>query len=324
MTLGREDVHHPDGRTTGHGHGHGHGHGAGEQNRRRLAAALVVTATVLVAEAVGAWVSGSLALLADAGHMLTDVAGLVIALIAATLAVRPASSRRTWGYRRAEVLAATLQAAVLLAVGVFVLVEGVRRLLHPPEVSSTSMLVFGAIGLLGNVVALLLLLRGDGERNVNVRAAVLEVVNDGLGSVAVLVAAGVIALTGWTRADALVSLLIGVLIVPRTLALLRETTGVLLESAPPGLDLEDVRRHLLELPHVRSVHDLHASQITSGLPVLSAHVVLDDSCFLDGHAPEILDQLQACVAEHFPVAVEHATFQLEPVGHGGHESATHD
>ncbi len=179
-------------------HGHGHGHGGADlaQNRRRLTAALAVTATVLVAEAVGAFVSGSLALLADAGHMLTDVAGLTIALIAANLAARPASAQRTWGYRRAEVLAATLQAAALLAVGVFVLVEGVRRLLAPPEVSSGAMLVFGVIGLLGNVVALWLLLRGNADANVNVRAAVLEVVNDGLGSIAVLVAAGVIALTG--------------------------------------------------------------------------------------------------------------------------------
>jgi cobalt-zinc-cadmium efflux system protein len=307
-----------------HGHGGHGGHGAAEPARRRLAVVLAITATVLVVEAVGAWVSGSLALLADAGHVLTDVAGLVIALIAATLAARPASAQRTWGYRRAEVLAATLQAAALLAIGVFVLVEGVRRLLEPPEVHSGAMLTFGVIGLLGNVIALWLLLRGGGERNVNVRAAILEVVNDGLGSVAVIVAAGVIALTGWTRADALVSLLIGVLIVPRTLGLLRETTAVLLESTPPGLDLEDVRRHLLELPHVHAVHDLHASQITSGLPVLSAHVVLDESCFRDGHAPEILDRLQECVAEHFPVAVEHATFQLEPVGHSGHETSTHD
>ncbi|WP_432563776.1 cation diffusion facilitator family transporter [Kineococcus sp. SYSU DK003] len=306
------------------GHGHGHGHGAAEQNRRRLAAALAVTATVLVAEAVGAVVSGSLALLADAGHVLTDVAGLSIALLAATLATRPPSARRTWGYRRAEVLAATLQAAALLAIGVFVLVEGVQRLLEPPEVHSGAMLVFGAVGLLGNLLALALLLRGGGERNVNVRAAILEVVNDALGSVAVLLAAAVIALTGWTRADAVVSLLIGVLIIPRTVKLLRETTAVLLESTPPGLDLEDVRRHLLEVPHVHAVHDLHASQITSGLPVLSAHVVLDDTCFRDGHAPEILDRLQSCVAEHFPVAVEHATFQLEPLGHAGHETSTHD
>nr|WP_240895146.1 cation diffusion facilitator family transporter [Kineococcus siccus] len=290
-----------------------------------MAVVLAITASILVVEAVGAWVSGSLALLADAGHVLTDAAGLVIALIAATLVLRPETPQRTWGYRRAEVLAATLQAAVLLAVGVFVVVEGVRRLVDPPAVSSTAMLVFGAVGLAGNLVALAVLVRGGsgGRRGVNMRAAVLEVANDALGSVAVLVAAAVIALTGWLRADAVVSLLIGALILPRTLRLLRETTGVLLESAPPGLDLDAVRRHLLDLPHVQAVHDLHASQITSGLPVLSAHVVLDDDCFLDGHAPQILDELQACVAQHFDVAVEHATFQLEPAGHGGHEGATH-
>jgi cobalt-zinc-cadmium efflux system protein len=306
------------------GHGHGHGHAAAVADRHRLAVVLAITASILVVEAVGAWVSGSLALLADAGHVLTDAAGLVIALLAATLVLRPATTQRTWGYRRAEVLAATLQAAVLLAVGVFVVVEGVRRLLDPPSVSSTAMLVFGAVGLAGNLVSLLVLTRGGtgAQRGVNMRAAVLEVANDALGSVAVLVAAAVIALTGWTRADAVVSLLIGVLILPRTVRLLRETTAVLLESAPPGLDLEAVRRHLLELPHVQAVHDLHASQITSGLPVLSAHVVLDDACFHDGHAPQILDELQACVAEHFEVAVDHATFQLEPSGHGGHERST--
>ena len=307
------------------GHGHGHGHSGAVADRRRLAVVLAITGSILVVEAVGAWVSGSLALLADAGHVLTDAAGLVIALIAATLVLRPATAHRTWGYRRAEVLAATLQAAVLLAVGVFVVVEGVRRLVDPPSVSSTAMLVFGAVGLAGNLVSLLVLTRGGtgGQRGVNVRAAVLEVANDALGSVAVLVAAAVIALTGWARADAVVSLLVGALILPRTVRLLRETTAVLLESVPPGLDLDAVRRHLLDLPHVQAVHDLHASQITSGLPVLSAHVVLDDACFRDGHAPQILDELQACVAEHFEVAVEHATFQLEPSGHGGHERSTH-
>ncbi|WP_369053236.1 cation diffusion facilitator family transporter [Kineococcus terrestris] len=316
--------------STGHGHGHGHALGGDPRDdRRRLAVVVAITGAALVTGVVGAAWSGSLALLADAGHVLTDVAGLVIALVAATLALRPASPRRTWGYRRAEVLAATLQASVLLAVGVFVLVEGVRRLLEPPEVASGLMLVFGVVGLVANVACLVVLLRGRGgrsgaPRNVNLRAAVLEVANDGLGSVAVIVAAVVIALTGWARADALVSVLIGCLILPRTVRLLRETTGVLLEAVPPGLDLEDVRRHLLELPHVLAVHDLHASQITTGLPVLSAHVVLDDSCFGDGHAPRVLDDLQACVAEHFPVAVHHATFQLEPASHAGHEPVTHD
>src|SRR4051794_26755077 len=155
------------------------------------------------------------------------------------------------------------------------------------------------------------------------RAALLEVVNDTLGSLAVLISAVVIALTGWERADAVASLVIAALIVPRTLKLLRETVLLLLESTPPGMDLDDVRAHLLALPHVLEVHDLHASQITSGLPVLSAHVVVEDSCFHDGHAAQLLDLLQSCVAEHFPVSVEHSTFQLEMARHAEHELAAH-
>ncbi|GAB3317925.1 cation diffusion facilitator family transporter [Geodermatophilus aquaeductus] len=307
-----------------HAHGHGPSSADPGQHRRRLAIVLALTATVLLVEVVGALISGSLALLADAGHMLTDSAGLAIALIAATLAMRPATDRRTWGYRRAEVLGATLQAAALLAVGVYILIEGIRRLFEPPEIASTAVLVFGVVGLVANAIGILILVRGGRSSNVNMRAAFLEVLNDTLGSVAVLVAAAVIALTGWQQADAVASLFIAVLIVPRTLKLLRETVSVLLESTPPGLDLDDVRRHLLALPHVREVHDLHASQITSELPVLSAHVVVEDSCFFDGHAPQVLDQLQACLAEHFTVSVEHSTFQLESPAHTSHELTAHD
>ena len=301
----------------------GHVHSPGPaHDRRRLLLVLVITGTVLVAEVVGALLSGSLALLADAGHMLTDTAGLLIAYLAATLATRPASGRRTWGYQRAEVLAATLQAAILLAVGVYVLVEGVRRLVEPPEVTTSAMVAFGIVGLAGNIAAILVLARSRSS-NLNLRAAFLEVVNDALGSVAVLVAAAVIATTGWQRADAVVSILIGLLILPRTVHLLRETTDVLLESAPRGLDLDQVRQHLLGIEHVHAVHDLHASQIASQLPVLTAHVVVDDSCFHDGHAPQMLDQLQSCLASHFPVSIEHSTFQLEPVTHADHETAAH-
>jgi cobalt-zinc-cadmium efflux system protein len=278
-----------------------------------LAIALGLTSVVLVVEVIGAVISGSLALLADAGHMLTDAAGLVIALIAAQLARRGPTDRRTWGYLRAEVLAATLQAAILLAVGTFILVEGIQRLFEPPEVASGIMLVFGVVGLVANLVSLLVLSGGRGA-NFNMRAAFLEVLNDALGSLAVIVAAIVIATTGFERADA---------ILPRTVTLLRETTAVLLESTPRGLDLAEVREHMLELDHVLAVHDLHASQVATGLPVLTAHVVVDDSCFQDGHVPQMLDQLQACVAEHFPVSIEHSTFQLEPAGHQQHEHGAH-
>ncbi|GAA3164612.1 cation diffusion facilitator family transporter [Blastococcus jejuensis] len=303
--------------------GHSHADGA-TGNRRRLAVVLALTAGVLAVEVVGALVSGSLALLADAAHAFVDSAGLVIALVAATLALRPATARRTWGYRRAEVLGATLQAAVLLSVGVYVVLEAVRRLFAPPEVAAGPVLVFGIVGLVANTIGIVVLTRGGGHAgNVNMRAALLEVVNDTLGSLAVLTSAVVIALTGWQRADAVASLVIAALIVPRTLVLLRETVSLLLESTPPGLDLADVRAHLLALPHVLEVHDLHASQITSGLPVVSAHVVVEDSCFFDGHAAQALDQLQSCLAQHFPVSIEHSTFQLEMASHADHEHAAH-
>ena len=301
--------------------GHAHAHGLPD-NRGRLAIALSLTSVVLVVEVIGAAVTGSLALFADAGHMLTDAAGLVIALIAAMLARRPPTDKRTWGYQRAEVLAATLQAAILLAVGAFVLVEGIQRLFAPPEVASGLMLVFGVIGLVANIVALLVL-AGGRRHSMNMRAAFLEVLNDALGSVAVIVAAVVIATTGYLQADAIVSILIALLIVPRTVLLLRDTVSVLLESTPRGLDLGQVREHLLGQEHVLGVHDLHATQVASGLPVLTAHVVLDESCFHDGHAPEMLVKLQACVAGHFPISIEHSTFQFETADHRSSEHAAH-
>ena len=306
--------------------GHDHAHGHGEDNRRRLGVVLALTAAVLVVQVVGAALSGSLALLADAAHAATDAAGLVIALIAATLALRPPTAQRTWGYRRAEVLGATLQAAVLLAVGVLVAVEAVGRLLEPAatEVAATPVLVFGGLGLAANALGIWVLTRGGARHgNVNMRAALLEVVNDALGSVAVLVAAAVIAVTGWQAADPVASLLIAAMIVPRTLGLLRRTVSVLLESTPPGLDLDAVRAHLEELPGVVAVHDLHASQISDDLPVLTAHVVVEDACFMDGRAPQLLDSMQDCLAEHFPVGVAHSTFQLEARTHADHELAAH-
>jgi len=299
-----------------------HVHGVSAANRRRLTVVLAITAVVLVVQVVGAFVSGSLALLADAGHALTDVGGLALALAASVLAQRPATALRTWGYRRAEVLSAAAQAAVLLAVGVFVLVEGVRRLLDPPDVEGDAMLAFAAVGLVGNLVGIAVLARARRD-DMNMRAAFLEVVNDALGSVAVLAAAAAVAWFGWDRADPVASLLIGALILPRTWRLLRDTVDVLLETTPKGLDLDEVRAHILELPHVRGVHDLHASQVSTDMPVLSAHVVIDDDCFRDGHAPRLLDQLQQCVATHHGVSVAHSTFQLEAAGHDDHEHPTH-
>ncbi len=301
---------------------HDHGQTVHATNRKRLTIALSITATILVAEVIGAIATNSLALLVDAAHMLTDAAGLATALIAAHLATRPTSARRTWGFARAEVLAATGQAAVLLGVGLFVLIEGIQRLFEPPEIASTGLLVFGIIGLVGNIASITVLAAGR-KSNFNLRAAFLEVVNDALGSLAVRAAAITIAVTGWAGADAVAGLLIGVLIMPRAFKLLRETLNVLLESTPAGLDLDDVRAHILALDRVVAVHDLHASQISSGLPVLTAHVTIESRCFTDGTAPAILDALQKCVADHFAVSIEHSTFQLEPVDHQEHEHVPH-
>ena len=224
---------------------HRHGHGPpGAGHRRPLAIVLGISGTILAVEVVGAFMSGSLALLADAGHMLTDVAGLSLALVAAVLAGRPATQARTWGYRRAEVLAAAVQAAVLLAVGGFVLAEAIRRLVEPSAVAAGVMVIFGVVGLAGNAVSIVLLSRISGG-NLNTRAARLEVVNDALGSVAVLAAAAVIALTGWDRADAVASLLIGALILPRTWKLLCETVERSFE-----VPLIDVRPHGFRTPRV--------------------------------------------------------------------------
>ena len=323
-TPGSHEDHDHSPAATEHAHGHSHNHGAGA-SRGRLLIALCLSVTVLVAEIITALLTGSLALLADAGHMLTDVVGLVMALVAAHLSTRPATDRSTWGMRRAEVIGAALQAGMLAVVGVFVAFKAIHNLLVAPQVEASGMLVMGVIGLVANVIALVVLSGGRGGdghgESLNMRAAFLEVLNDALGSVGVIIAAAIVARTGWTRADAVVSLLIAVLILPRAVALLRSALAVLMDFTPKELDLAQVRTHMLEVDHVEEVHDLHAWTVASGMPVLTAHVVVRDECLRDGHTEEILDRLQSCMAEHFPVRIQHATLQLEPVSHLEHEAA---
>ena len=297
------------------GAGHEHGPGVPEagqpgDKRRKLWIAFGITATIVVAQAVGSVVTGSLALLTDTAHAITDASGLLVALIAATLMLRPATSTRTWGFRRIEVIAALGQATLLLVVGFYTAIEGIRRLFEPPEVPATELLVFGIVGLAANITAILILSSSRGA-NFNMRAAFLEVLNDALGSLGVIVAAIVIATTGFQRADALAGLFIAALIVPRAFKLMRETTSVLMEFTPKGLNLDEVRAHILELEHVKDVHDLHASTVATGLPTITAHVVVEDECFTDGHAAEVLHAVKECVAEHFEVSVNHSTFQIE-------------
>ncbi|ERG64040.1 cation transporter [Agrococcus pavilionensis RW1] len=306
------------------GAGHSHAGPAGEEApargfRVRLAIAFTLTASIVVAQLIGSVMTGSLALLTDTAHAITDAAGLLVALIAATLMHRPTTAKRTWGFRRIEVIAALGQATLLLAVGVYAAVEGVRRLFDPPEIPGSELIVFGVIGLTVNIVAILVLSSSRGA-NFNMRAAFLEVLNDALGSLGVIVAAIVISTTGFQQADAIAGLFIAALIAPRAVMLMKETTRVLMEFAPEGLDLDDVRRHIRELEHVEDVHDLHASTVATGLPTISAHVVVDDGCFTDGHAAEVLRDVQRCVAEHFSVAVHHSTFQIETAQISAEES----
>ena len=292
----------------------GHDHSAG-RSRGRLGVALGLALLVLVLEVVGGLLSGSVALLADAAHVGGDAAGVGLALFAATMAGRPPTPRRTFGWQRLEVLAAAVNAAVLLAVTGWVLVAAVRRLGSPGEVETGTMLVVAAIGLVANAASLLVLSGADRD-NLNVRGAYLEVLADLVGSVAVVGAAVVIALTGFDRADAVVAIAIAVAVVPRALHLLREAVDVLLEATPKGVDLEHVRIHLLAEEGVLDVHDLHAWTITSGLPVLSAHVVVDDGVLALGNG-RVLDRLGECLRGHFDV--EHSTLQLEPAGHAASE-----
>jgi cobalt-zinc-cadmium efflux system protein len=290
------------------------------QHRRRLSMVLGITLTVLVIEVVGGVVAGSLALLADAGHMLADAAGIGLALLAGTFAARPATPKRTFGFQRAEILAVVVNSILLCAVATYVLVEAVVRFAHPPAVSSVQMLSIAAVAVLGNGVCLLLL-RDSQAESLNVRGAYLEVLGDLLGSLAVVIAAVIILATGFQKADALASGLIGVLILARSWGLLREAVDVLLEATPKGVNLAHVRDHIEGMDGIVEVHDLHAWTITSGVPVLSAHIVVDEAELADGGNGRVLDRLADCLGGHFDV--EHCTFQLEPAGHRAHEAPAH-
>ncbi|MEV4688735.1 cation diffusion facilitator family transporter [Microbacterium sp. LWH3-1.2] len=291
----------------------------GAGNRRLLAISFALTATVMVVQIGGAVLSGSLALLADAAHMFTDAAALVIALIASTVAARPANDRRTFGYQRAEVFGALINGVILIVLSGWVAFEGISRLMSPgeTEVAGGLMLVVAIVGLVANGVAMWLLSSAQ-RRSINVRGAYLEVLGDLIGSAAVIVAALVIVTTGWYQADAIASLFIAAMIIPRAIGLLREVGSVLAESAPKGTHVREIREHILAAPGVVDVHDVHVWQLTRGAPVFTAHVVVDDAALADGRAGGILSTLQTCLSDHFDV--EHSTFQLEPAGHVEHEA----
>lgn len=307
------------------GHDHGVGSAAGGTPtgayRSRLLLTIGISLFITVLQVVGGLISGSLALLADAAHSVTDAVGVSLALGAITLAQRAPTPRRTFGFYRVEIFSAVLNALLLLGIFAWVLVSAVQRFREPVEVQGGLAFVIAVLGLLANLVGLWLLREGK-AKSLNLRGAYLEVLGDALGSVAVIVGALVIYFTGWQAADPIAALVIGVLIVPRSFSLLKDAGHVLLEATPQDVDLAEVRQHLLDEPGVVAVHDLHAWTVTSGMPVLMAHVVVRPAVLAQEDRGQLLHRLQVCLGAHFDVA--HSTLQLEPVGHEEGEGALHD
>ena len=295
----------------GEGHAHASAATAGARHRKPLVIAFSITAGYMVVEFVAGFAFGSLALLSDAAHMGTDVLGLGMALAAITLAQRPATSQRTYGAYRLEVLAALANGVLLFGVAGYVLYEAYRRLLEPPEVPGLPLMAVAVVGLIVNLVSFRLLMAGAKE-SLNLRGAYLEVLGDLLGSVGVIVAGVIIYTTGWRYADPLIGAGIGLFILPRTWKLTAHALRILMEVAPPGLDVEEVRRRILALPGVLDVHDLHIWTVTSGLESATGHVVIADGA--DYH--DVLDKVTTMLAEDYQVT--HVTIQCEPAHHEEH------
>ncbi len=295
----------------GHDHGHASAATAGARHRRPLLIAFALTAAYMVVELVTGLVTGSLALLSDAAHMGTDVLGLGMALAAITLAQRQATSQRTYGTYRLEVLAALANGILLFGVAGYVLYEAWQRFASPPAVPGLPMLAVAAVGLIVNLISFRLLAAGSKE-SLNLKGAYLEVFADMLGSVGVIVAAVIIFTTGWRYADPLIGAGIGLFILPRTWKLTAQAVRILMEVAPPGLDVEQVRAQILTLPGVADVHDLHIWTVTSGMETATGHVVLAD----DAELHSVLDRVTALLAEEYHVT--HATIQCEPGSHEEH------
>jgi cobalt-zinc-cadmium efflux system protein len=315
------EAHRHDGRSRYHRES-GRPHGvAPNADVSYLAVALGLIAAFMVGEIVAAVFSGSLALFADAGHMLTDIGALAASVWAARLAARPAGGIWTYGLKRAEILSAAGNGITLVAMGAVIAVEATRRLVSPPGVEGSVVLGVALAGAVVNMAATAVLARAN-RSSLNVRGVISHIVTD-LYAFAGTAAAGVVIIaTGWTRADAVASLVVAALMARAAWGLLGESGRILLQGSPENVSLDDVRAHIASVDHVLGVHDLHAWTLTSNMPTLSAHVVVEDHCFASGHAPQILDALQACLGDHFDV--EHSTFQLEPASHAAHEHGRHD
>ena len=308
------------GQRRGHRHDDSHEPPSVDTDRRLLGIALALLAAFMAFEVAAAIVANSLALLADAGHMLVDIGAIAGSLIAIRLAARPETGSHTYGLKRAEILAAAGNGLALLVVAAVVGFEAIVRLLHPAPVRGGVLIVVAAVGLAVNLAATLVMSRAN-RRSLNIEGAFRHILTDLYGFIGTLVAGIVIVVSGFNRADAIASLFVVGLMLKASVELLRPALRILLEATPEDIDLEEVRRHLLELPEVQSVHDLHAWTLTSSLPILTAHVVVTDDCLNTGEAGRVLDHLQECLSGHFDV--EHSTLQFEAAGHIEHELGGH-
>ncbi len=298
-----------------------HLQGAADTDRRYLIVALLLIVSFMVGEVVAALTAGSLALLADSGHMLIDAGSIAMSIWALDLAAQPASKIWSFGLKRAEILAAAANGIGLLLVGALVAVEAVRRLVNPRSVHGGTVLVVAIVGVGVNLLATYVLNRAN-RSSLNIEGAFQHILTDLYGFIGTAAAGIIVLTTGWSRADPVASLVVVALVWRASWMLLRESGRVLLEGTPESVDLDEVRAHLRELPEVLAVHDLHAWTLTSSLPALSAHIVVTDDCLNGGSAAHVLDHLQDCLASHFDV--EHSTFQLEAATHAAHEPGFHD
>ncbi|MGC1419077.1 MAG: cation diffusion facilitator family transporter [Acidimicrobiales bacterium] len=302
-------------------HREGHSHTrVTHSDVRSLLLALGLLSAFLLVEVLMAILSNSLALFADAGHMLTDVAALGMSAWAIRLARRPPQGRWTFGLKRAEILSAAVNGVTLLAIALLIAVEAIQRLVTPRHVDGGVVLTVAILGAVVNVFVGWILSRAD-RTSLNIRGAYLHIITDLFAFILTAVAGLVIVLTKWEWADTVASMFVVALMLVTSWGLLRDAGKILLQASPDNLDLTHVRGHLAEVDHVLDVHDLHAWTVTSGQTTLSAHVVVEEYCFDRGHAPQILDALQQCLIDHFDI--EHATFQLEPPTHEAHEEGLH-
>lgn len=293
-----------------------------ESTRTRLLIAAGITLVVLLAQLIGSIISGSLALAADTGHVAIDSIGLFLAAFTATLMTRPASGELTYGYARLEAIAGGIQAGMIIIICTIIGYQAVIRLITPTAVDGTQMAAWAVAGLLGNLASMLVML-GHHRDNLNIKAAFLEVSVDAISSVGVIAGGIITRFSGITRVDAVISLLIASAMLPRGYKLLKDAGAILLERTPSELKIAEIRNHILQVEHVSGIHDLHVWPLNSQTVLLSAHIIIAKECYRDGHALEVLHQVEECMKTHFPRKIEHCTLQIEPEGHAAHETLKH-